>query len=66
MAEIIRGTTPTIKITFQTIDTSTIIAAYLCIKRGNAMILEKTLSEASVQQGYLNCKIDSAGKNEVI
>ena len=54
MAELIRGTTPTIKIAFKTIDTSAISVAYLCFKRGTATILEKSLESAIVQPGYIS------------
>lgn len=47
MDNIIRGTTPTIKYTFKTVDPSTITAAYLTITNG-ATKLEKELDTATV------------------
>ena len=51
MASIIRGTTPTLKYTFNTVDVEDITTAYLSIK--GATTLEKTLSEAIVGENYL-------------
>lgn len=48
---IVRYSTPTIKITFNTIDPTTIIEAYLVLKRAGAPVLTKDLTTATVHQG---------------
>ena len=45
---IVKYTTPTITITFPTVDTSTITEAYLVFKYGGTAILAKSLSAADV------------------
>lgn len=50
---IIRGTTPTIIYTFQTVDPAEITTAYLTVKKGGAIVLEKDLSGASVGEKTL-------------
>ena len=54
MAAIIRGTTPTIKYTFNTVDVSDIRAAYLNIKKGSVDVLEKDISTALSGDNYLS------------
>lgn len=44
MAEIIRGTTPTIKYTFNTVDVDDITKAVLTIKKCNAIVIERDLT----------------------
>ena len=51
---VVKYTTPTIRITFPTIDTSTIAEAYLVFKYGGAAILTKPLSEAVVDEGVVS------------
>ena len=53
MASIIRGTTPTIKYTFETVNTSDIAVAYLTVKQGNAIKIEKDLSAGTVGTKYI-------------
>lgn len=54
MNEIIRGTTPTITVTFPTVDVSTITAAFLTIKSGRPphidkeAVVTKPLADATV------------------
>lgn len=50
MAAIIVGTTPTIKYTFSSIDPENIVAAYLTIKKGSGIVLEKNLSDAVLDE----------------
>ena len=52
MASIIRGTTPTIKYTFSTINVEDITTAYLSIK-GATSSLEKSLTEATVGEDFI-------------
>ena len=54
MTEIIRGTTPTIKYTFKKVDTADITTAYLTVKQGSEVVIEKYLSEAEVTEGYIS------------
>lgn len=49
MATIIRGTTPTIKYTFQTVDPEEIAVAYLTAKQDGKTKIEKPLSAAIVE-----------------
>lgn len=53
MATIIRGTTPTIKYTFNTVDPTDITVAYLTIKQGDSTVIEKDLSDATVGNKYI-------------
>lgn len=52
--EIIRGTTPTITYTFKNIDVNDIMIAYLTIKQGTEILVEKTLDEAIVSESTLS------------
>lgn len=54
MEEIIRGTTPTIKIKFSKVNPSEITEAYLCIKQYDSNVIEKDLSSASVDGDSLS------------
>lgn len=47
MIEIIRGTTPTIKYTFDTVSVSNINTAVLTIKRNNTILVERDLTTAT-------------------
>lgn len=53
MSTIIRGTTPSIKYTFKTIDAEDIAVAYLTIKMGGETLLEKDLTTATVEEGSI-------------
>ena len=58
MNNIIRGTTPTIKYTFNDIDVSNITAAYLTIKAKTD--IEKDLATASVETDSISWKLTQA------
>ena len=45
---IVRGTTPTIKYTFDKVNAADIVTAYLTIKQNGELLLEKTLNDADV------------------
>lgn len=72
MAEIVRGTTPTIEVKFSTIDTSTITAAVLTISANNSIVLQKDLQDAIVSAGSLSWILTQAetllisGKTQVM
>lgn len=51
MANIIRGTTPTFKYTFKTVDVSNITVAYLNIK--SKVDIEKDMTEAVIGEDYI-------------
>ena len=53
MEEIVRGTTPTIKYTFSTINTSNLTVAKLVIQNTNDSLVEKDLSAATIGTGYI-------------
>ena len=57
MADIIRGTTPTIKFIFDTISIQSITTAYFLIKSGSKIIIEKDLSEATTGSNSLSWKL---------
>ena len=57
MANIIKGTTPTFKITFSTVTVTDITAAYLTIRKSAEAVLEKDLTEATVGTNYLAWKL---------
>ena len=48
MAQIIRGTTPTIEFTFSTVSVSDIVVADLTIKQGETAVIEKDITAATV------------------
>lgn len=50
---IVRGTTPTIKYTFNEVDPSTIAIAYFTIKQNGQVVLEKTTEEMVVGDDYV-------------
>ena len=60
MAVIIRGTTPTIKYTFKTVDIETITRAILTIKKNGSIIVRKELSEATIGEDTLSWKLSQA------
>ena len=51
---IIRGTTPTITYTFSVVNPADITVACLTIKKGDAVLVEKTLEQAEVGQKSLS------------
>ena len=51
--EIIRGTTPTIIFTFNLIDVTDITVAYLIFTQNNTEVLEKSISDAVVEDEKL-------------
>lgn len=53
MANIIRATTPTIKYTFKRVDVSDITKAYMTIMMGSEVVLEKDLTQATVDEDSL-------------
>lgn len=50
---LIRGTTPTFEITFNTVDVNDITVAYLVFKSGTVTVLEKDLTTATVGENSL-------------
>lgn len=57
MADIIRGTTPTIKFIFNTIEVANITTAYFSIKNGQKTIVQKDLSSAIISSNSLAWKL---------
>ena len=58
MANIIKGTTPTFKKTFNTVAVTDISAAYLSVKKGSGdTVLEKALSDATTGTNYIAWKL---------
>ena len=57
MATIIRGTTPTIRYTFSSVDVSDIDVAKLIIKQNGVSLISKELSDATVGETYLDWKL---------
>ena len=59
MAEssIIRGTTPTIKFTFSTIDSSDITDAFLTINQNDTKVIEKDIDTASIDTGEISWQL---------
>lgn len=60
MADIIRGTTPTIIYNFATVDVSEISVAYLSFKTNGSVIVRKDLSAATVGQKSLTWELSQA------
>ena len=56
---IIRGTTPTIKFTFKTVDPQQIVTAYLTMKQGE-LVIEKTLADGTVGENYIEWQLSQA------
>ena len=54
MREIVRWTTPTIKITFDTIDPAEITAAYLTIKTNGSTVVSKDVTTMTVGDGFIS------------
>lgn len=57
MANIIKGTTPTIQYTFKTVDVSIITVAILTIKQGGTVVIEKTLEAAVVGESKISWRL---------
>lgn len=55
--ELVKGTTPTVTITFPTIDVSLIEVAFLIVKDGENVIIEKPLADATVGEHALLWKL---------
>ena len=53
MAQIIRGTTPTIKFTYNDIEVGNITSAILTLKQGGSTVIEKDLTSAQTQDNML-------------
>ena len=51
---LIKGTTPSFEVTFNTVDVSDITAAYLVFKSGPEVVLEKNLSTATIGEKTLS------------
>lgn len=54
MVTVIRGTTPTIRYTFSTINVSDITAAYMTIMMGTSVLMEKDLTQAVVDENSIS------------
>lgn len=57
MDNLIKGTTPTFQFTFDVIDPSDITSAYLTVKQGGAIVLEKDISSAVVGDGTISWQL---------
>lgn len=55
--ELIRGTTPTIKITFSTVSVESIAVAYLTIKQNDRTMIEKTLEDATTEEHAISWRL---------
>lgn len=53
MSCVIRATTPTFKYTFKTVAVTNISQAYLTIAKNGTTVIEKSLSDAYIGDGYL-------------
>lgn len=60
MVEIVKGTTPTLQFTFNSISPSSITTAILTIKCRNTIVLRKELSEATVTSKAISWKLTQA------
>lgn len=58
MSSIVKGTTPTIKYRFSTVDTQDISVAYLSIKQLERTVIERDLSTATVEAGALSWTLE--------
>lgn len=54
MANIIEGTTPTIKYTFGSVSVTDITTAYLTIKKSDSVAIERDITTATVGDDYLS------------
>ena len=60
MAQIIRGTTPTIEYTFRVVSVADIATAILTIKQSGEVLIQKDLSKAEVGESSLSWKLSQA------
>lgn len=60
MAILISGTTPTITIAFDTIDTDDIVESILCVKHNGTNLIEKDIDDATVASGSVSYKLTQA------
>lgn len=60
MIEIVKGTTPTLQFTFNSISPSSITTAILTIKCRNTIVLRKELSEATVTSASISWSLTQA------
>ena len=60
MADIIRGTTPTIIYNFATVDVSEIAVAYLTFKANGSVVIRKDLAAATVGEASLSWELSQA------
>jgi len=58
--EIVRGTTPTIRYTFSTVDVADITTAILMIKQNGAKVIDRGLDTATIGTAYLEWKLTQA------
>ena len=54
MIEIIRGTTPTITYSFNVVNVADIRVAYLTIRQGENVVIEKTLADATIDDNVIS------------
>ena len=60
MANIVRGTTPTIRYTFSTIDVADISVAKLVIKQYGSNKIEKELEDSTTGENYIDWKLSQS------
>ena len=60
MAEIVKGTTPTIQYTFSRINPANLTAAYLTIREGDTVTLEKDITTASIGENDISWTLTQA------
>lgn len=58
MESIVRGTTPTIKFTFSSVQVSDIEVAYLVIKIAGKVVVEKDITTAEVGDNYISWTLE--------
>lgn len=57
MGEIVRGTTPTIRIQFSTVPVESLTVAILTIRQGGDVVIEKTLDDAAIEENAISWKL---------
>lgn len=60
MNGVIRGTTPTFRFTYDNVNVSAIVVAYLTIQYGSDIIIEKELKDAVIGEKTLSWKLTQA------
>lgn len=60
MANVIRGTTPTIIYTFETVDVAHIAKAFLTVKANGSIIIEKDINDAVAGEKTLSFELSQA------